>query len=106
MLQIRENVTAWLCMRMLFVTQLPQTCYVYIYLLFFVLLTDSNFLNGFSNGFASHFTHGQPRGFGDNYLSADFGHLDNDAEFDSVDFMPQFDFDGFFKKVDVDERSG
>ena len=56
--------------------------------------------------FASHFTHGQPRGFGDNYLSADFGHLDNDAEFDSVDFMPQFDFDGFFKKVDADERSG
>ena len=56
--------------------------------------------------FASHFTHGQPRGFGDNYLSADFGHLDNDAEFDSVDFMPQFDFDGFFQKVDADERSG
>ena len=94
-------------MRMLFVTQLPQTCYVYIYLLFFFFFLQIRISSTvFLMVFASHFTHGQPRGFGDNYLSADFGHLDNDAEFDSVDFMPQFDFDGFFKKVDADERSG
>ena len=56
--------------------------------------------------FASHFTHGQPRGYGDNYLSANFRRLDN-MDFDSVDFMPEFDFDGFFQKIDTSaEESG
>ena len=53
--------------------------------------------------FASHFSHGQPRGFGDNYLSANFGHLDT-VDFDNSEFMPQFDFDGFFKKIDTKEQ--
>ena len=53
--------------------------------------------------YASHFTHAVPRGFGDNYLSGHFENLDN-VDFDSADFMPEFDFDGFFKKIDTQDE--
>jgi hypothetical protein len=46
-----------------------------------------------------HLASGQPQGFGDNFLSANF---DTSENFDSSSaFIPEFNFDGFFRKVDA-----
>lgn len=51
---------------------------------------------------ASDLALGKPQGFGDNFLSKDF-----DQNFERIDFeagpsfMPEFNFEGFFKKIDA-----
>ena len=45
---------------------------------------------------------GKPQqfGLGENYLSGNFHRLEN-VDFDNFEFMPEFDFDGFFQKLDA-----
>ena len=42
----------------------------------------------------------QQSSYGDNFLSGNFHRLDN-VNFDNFEFMPEFDFDGFFQKLDA-----
>ncbi len=48
--------------------------------------------------------HCKPQHFGDNFLSGNFENpLADEAAFGDPDFMPEFNFDNFFQKIDAPE---
>ena len=43
--------------------------------------------------------------FGDNFMSGNFHREIENINFDNFEFMPEFDFDGFFKKVETTPKT-
>ena len=43
--------------------------------------------------------------FGDNFMSGNFHREIENINFDNFEFMPEFDFDGFFKKVQTTPKT-
>lgn len=37
-------------------------------------------------------------------MPGNFAQLQQDVDFDNFEFMPEFDFDGFFKKLDAPQE--
>lgn len=44
---------------------------------------------------------GKPQNPFSNVMPGNFAQLQQDVDFDNFEFMPEFDFDGFFKKLDA-----